>query len=348
MLRSFLVSGVELASYVTDWANISETKEVLLAKATLFTGELELVLANPDGRFSPDKEGSLFYGRNVFNIEAQVLADGRTVFQGFLKDVVPSSQSKTATFRLENIFSKPAETIVPEMSESSVNPVAAMIAMIKEAGLEDLADIPSFLAAAGPSQAAGATIDLDIQPGSNLTLLNGLQQLSELASVAVFVRGGFIRARAFVPYQGSEAGLRQELGPAQVRTFRERTTAYTNFNNRVVVNYGASSKLELQDSVSIGLTKVTRTFEFNTAEGQPISVPDLVSARFFGQTYLARASTPPTVVVLEVGEDLLDVEIGDRFPVTCPNWGMVRKAFELIDTDRELQFGAAGLTLRSL
>lgn len=348
MVRSFVVSGVELAKYVTDWANISETKEVLLAKATLFTGELELVLSNAAGQFSPEKEGSLFYARNIFNIEATVTIDGQNVFQGFLKDVAPDNGSKTATFKMENIFSKPAETVLPEMTESDVNPVAAMISMITEAGLEDLADIPSFLAAAGPSNAAGAVVDLNISAGSNTTLMNGLQQLSELASVSVFVRGGLIRARAFRLYQGDESGLRQVLNPAMVRNFRSLTTAYTNFNNKVVVNYGASSKFEMQDSLSIGLTKVTRAFEFNTATGQPIAVPDLVSAQYFAQTFLQRAAAPPRVAVLEVGVDLLGVEIGDRFPVTCPNWGLVRSPYELIDTDREVQQGSATLTLRSL
>ncbi len=348
MVKSFQVSGVELAAYVTNWAPIEEIKEVLLARTTLFTGELSITTSNVGGRFSPEKIGSLLYGRQFLNIPCSVGADGETVFNGFLKDVQCDHAARTATFIMQNILSKPADSILPAVTLTAVNPGAAMLSLIELVGLTSLVDVNSFIVAGGPALAAGASISVLIDNGSNVSLLNMLQQISDLASIAVFVHNGILRAQAVTTYQGSEANLRQLISDSTTRNFKQRKTAYSNFNNSVTVLYGASSKYTITDPVSIGLTGIERNIPYSTQNGSQISVPDLVSAQFLAGQVLQRSSPAPVVISLDVGKNMLGMKIGDRFPVTADNWGFNRKAFELIETHASLLEEGSELVLRSL
>lgn len=348
MLKSFKASDVELGSYVTDWAEIEEIKEVLLAKATLFVGELSLTTSNNLAQFSPEKSGSLFYGRALYNIPVSIAFDGVTAFSGYLKDIVPDHRNRTAKFVMHNVLTIPADSIVPPMTVSSVNPGSAILNLIKSVGLEGLADVPSILAAGGPALAAGATIDLNIEDGSSVSLLSILQQISDLCSISVFVRRGLIRARAFRPYQGHGAGLRQLIDATSAREFKERVSAYDNFNNKVTVAYAAGLSFSVSDPVSIAATKVTREYPFSTVSGTLVAVPDLTSAKFFASQALQRMCPSPTVITLEAGEEFLDADVGDRFPVTAENWGYVRAPFEAIEVHRSAEQLGVQMSLRSL
>jgi hypothetical protein len=349
MLKSLIVLGVELGPYVINWAQIEQVKEVLLARTTLFTGELEINLSNARGQFSPEKRGSLFFGKNLFNIDAVIRVDGRVAFQGLLKDPKVNHGDRTVTLVMQNIMSKPADSILPALTISAGNPASVMLEAMALGGLLDLVDVGSFLAAGAPSREAGAVIDVNIAAGSNVSVLNLLQQISDLASISVFVNAGLIQAKAVTTYPGGESGLRQELNADVVRDFKERNTASDNFNNEVVVYYGGSQEsYTARDERSIGITKITRTLPFATLTGSLVAVPDLASAVYFAATALARASTPPVVVTLEVGKEFIQANIGDRFPVTASNWGMVRKPFELIEKHLSLMSESVDMTLRSI
>lgn len=348
MVKSFVVSGVELAAYVVNWAPIEEIKEVLLARTTLFTGELSITTSNLGGRFSPEKSGSLLFGRKILNIACSVSVDGQTVFNGFLKDVQCDHKARTATFVMQNILSKPADSILPAVTLTEVNPGAAMVTLIDLVGMVGMIDVNSFIVAGGPALSEDATISVTIEDGANVSLLNMLQQIADLCSIAVFVHNGILRAQAVATYQGSEANLRQLISSATARDFKVRSSAYSNFNNSVTVLYGVSSSYTVTDPVSIGLTGIERNVPFSTQNGAQLSVPDLASAKFFAGQVLQRSSAVPTVISINMGKSFMGVKIGDRFPITVADWGFNRKAFELIETHASMVEEGSELVLRSL
>jgi len=350
MLKSFIVLDVELGSYVTDWGNIEEIKDVLLAKTTLFTGELNITVQNSLGQFSPENPGSLIYGRNIYNISCSVSFDCASVFQVYLKDVQFDRPSRTAVFVIQNVFTLPADSVLPNLTLTGVSPADAMLEAINSVGLLGLTDVRSFLSAGVGATAAGASVNVVTSAQNQISLLDFLQQMAELSSISVFVDGGLIRARLYQGYQGSGSNLKQSIDATFVRDFGQRSTAYDAFNNKITVKYGANSSFSANDVVSQGLTKVTREFVFSTNTGGLIGVPDLVSAQYFAQLALSRSSKPPTTISLTADKEFLTgITLGDRFPVSEPNWfGSIPRAFELIETHRDPSDLSIAMTLRGV
>ena len=353
MIKQLIVGGTDLSMYVVRWSDIELVKELLLAKATLFTGSYELELENSNGRFSPDKTGSMFRGRSFYNVPAQVLVDGIVIFNGLLKDISPSHDPRLATFEFEDVLSQPSETKLVAQTSIGVNPVYAILGFFSQifpdpGTLARYVDVQSFQAAAGPTLDAKATVDINIAGTSNASVLALTQTLSDLASVSIFSRNGLVTARAWQPYQGEESGLRSVIGPAQARKFISRKGAYTSFINQVSIPYGTSSVLTRNDTQSQDLTGVTKAYQFNTATGSEVAVPDFVSAQYYASLFLARSSSIPVTADVELGKEFFNVNLGDRFPLTATHWGFERAPFEVIESHRSLEQQSISLTLRAL
>lgn len=341
--------GQQLAQYVVDWASIEQVKEVLLAESTLFTGELSLELSNANGQFSPEKKGSLLYGRALYNLLCELTFDGDTVFQGYLRDVPCDKANRTATFVMQNVLGKPAETILPPLTLSGVSPGAAIVEAIYACGLQQYVNVGSIMAASSGAIAAGATVGVNIAAGSNTSLLAFLQQLENISSISLFTKNGLITGKVFKPYPGNGASLKQPIGPAQMRDFTRREGAWQAYNNQVTMTWGSEQVWVSQDQADVGQTHNVRNYPLDVQSGSVVSVENQASAAYFSQLIVQRCSPMPVTFTCTAGKPFLDVQVGDRFPVTeLTNWGFNKKAFELIESQIKAQEESISLTLRSV
>jgi len=347
MAAVLTVMGSDVSSYVTEWGEVEDVKEVLLVRSQLFTGEHSIVLSNVDGRFSPYKAGSLFYGKAYFQSIVTLTEDGETLFTGLLKQVMLNKADRTCTLKVENYFTI-LTTQVASLVATSVGPMAAALSILETAGMAELVDRNSFVAAAADAASAGAVVSVDFTD-SNQTALAAIQDLADLASVAIYVRGGIIQARPFQAYQGSSAGLRYPIDSTVQVDVGALGDAYDNLKNVVTFEYSTSSTLVLRDEPSIrryqGYENAVK-LSYNT--GQSIVISDLASASYFARKYLDRCSTLRRTLELVGSNELRNIRIGDRHPVTDSHYGLSSEPFEVIETHRQIQAKTISLTLATL
>ncbi len=330
MPRSYKILGQELAPYVVDWGTTEETKEVLLAQSQLFMGQHVAVLANENGRFTPLKAKSLFFGRGTQQIRADLAVDGSNLFSGFVKGIDPSSSSRTVTVTAQNVFTVPANSVV--VLSTTANPAYVMRVILENAGLSEFIDPVSFAAAGSGAAAAGATITVNYPAGGSTTALGAIQAISSLCSLSCYVQGGLIRLRAWRPYQGSNEGVKYKILPKHTRDFGELKDCPSNLVNSVTITYGASLTFSQVDVESVKRNKVTVPQNFSAATGELICVPDLASASYFSNLFLARASTLKRQGGLMCGPELVGAHIGDRVTVAAPAWSTDPLAMEILET----------------
>lgn len=345
MAAALTVMGVDVSSYVTEWGEVEDVKEILLVRSQLFTGEHSITLSNVDGRFSPFRAGSLFYGKAYFQSTVTLTENGDPLFTGLLKSVSLDGNAKTCTLKVENYFTVLAATLT-DLVAPSVNPVIAALSIIEAVGLSEFVDRNSFIAAA--SGMDGMTVNVDFST-SNTTALAAIQNLADLASVAVYIRGGIIQARPFQPYQGGSAGLRFPISASLVVEMGALTDEPDSLKNVVTFTYGASGELTLRDDASIRRYQgFENEIRLSYATGDPIEIADAATASFFASRYLARSSTLPRTLDVVGGDELRSVRIGDRHPVTDDHYGLSSEPFEVIETHRQIQAKTITLTLVNL
>lgn len=327
--------GVDLGPRVVSWGQLEEIKEVLLAKSQLFVGEIEVVVANPDRVLSEDFQFSLIKGVPWYNEIATITENGDTLFTGLVKNINNDEGGSTATIVMENIFSKPSEQNLI-LSGTGVNPGVALLNFLITAGLDAFIDKDSFITAGGQAKAAGATIDFAFTTDKDTSVLDAIDQVSDLASISVIASKGIFRAQAFKAFQGGQSELREPLAPATVRDFLGMSRDQENFVNKVVMNFGASLVLERSDQASIVFNKVTRPVTLSFTDSDDITVPNEPSARFFSDQRLLRSSTRRELLGLINGPEHPNMKVGDRHPITSPYHGLISAAFEIIETHRTI------------
>lgn len=342
-MASLLVMGVDVSDYVTDWGEVEDVKEILLVRSQLFTGEHSIKLSNIDGRFSPYQAGSLFYGKAYFQSTVSLTEDGVPLFVGLLKSVSLDGNSRICTLKVENYFSVLATTLT-SLVQTSVKPMLAALSIIEAAGMLEFADRNSFVAAAADEEA----VDIDFSESST-TALAAIQNLADLSSVAVYVRGGIIQARPFQPYQGGSAGLRFPITAAVVAEMGALTDEPDSLKNVVTFVYSASSELTIQDDASIRRYQgYQNEVRLSYATGEPIVIGSLATASHFATRYLSRSATLRRTLEIVGGNELRGIRIGDRHPVTDDHYGLSAEPFEVIETHRQIQAKTITITLASL
>lgn len=325
--------GVDITELVTSWGTIEQIKDVLLVNATFMAGEHSLELFNRGGAFSPGAGGSMTAGLNWYNQLLEIIVDGKTVYQGFVKNITSNNTRTLSRIVSENIFKQPAETVFA-LTGIGQNPADVMLAIAKLGADPSMIDAASFATAGGPARAGSATIDFNFPIGSNSTVLAALQQIGALASISCFVLNNKITARAFQPYQGNGSGLQFTIQDAFVREWGDFGFDYSSFNNRVTVGYTGPGTTTLNDIASQKINNIIREFAF-PATGSVVS-SNLKSASFFGSLYLKRASLRRGVLPVAGGRELKSVAIGDRFPVTNNRLGLVAFPMEAIEVHGNL------------
>lgn len=345
--RQCFLADQDITAYVLDWGELDEIQSVLLAQPQLFVGQVTVKVDNTAGLFSPGNPSSPLFGQVELNQPVTLWLNGDQVFGGLLKDSEPDNDSKTADLVMENQFSSLAAALAV-WTQAGANPAQAILAMLKAGGFGALVDEASFQVAAGLALDAGATVDLDYRQTDQVYLMQAVNDISGLAGLSVFVHNNIIQCAVFRPYQGDGSDLRQTLSAPYVRSWGTRQTAYNTFYNRVTVAYGSASTYTANDLVSQALTKSVSAASFSTNTGQPLSVPDLPSAKYFAGLYLSRASAVREKFTVFCGIEFADAVIGYRYPVDNPYWGFDQKAFVVIETDRTLSDNGIKLTLASL
>lgn len=323
-----ILMGVDITQFVTSWGRIEQIKDVLLAQATLLTTQMTIQVFNADKFLKPRGVGSLIGGLNWYDRILELKKDGVTLYEGFIKDIRPNSESGTANIVSENVLKKPAETVIVTQA-TAANPSQTMLALLRLVLDDDKINVSTFDQAGARATAAGATIDYTFTQNDGVTVLQAIQLISELSSISVFVIDNRIVARPFIPYQGSEAGLKFELNDSIVREWGDFSFDTSSFNNRVSVGYPTDQSFVLTDPEAIKKDDIIREFPFPADE--KVVATNLTSARFFGRLYLQRASKRRAKLSVAMGKEAKGVRLGDRFPVTAPDLGLVRFPMECIE-----------------
>lgn len=325
--------GMDVTDRIVEWGTVEQIKEVLLATAELFTSEVTMTFDNTSGFLSPRHGQSLVAGLDWFHKTLTLKSDGVSIFEGLVKTVIPNPEEKTATVTAENIFAAPVATYY-HGTDAAVNPAIAMLTIVRSALADEYINIHSFHYAAGAARRAGATINFTFSEGDEITVADAIQEIGDLASIAVYVQNNQIFARAFRPYQGSSSELKFPITDTIVREWGEFGWDNASFNNRVSVGYSIGPPelyVRREDVESWRLNgKEWRAHEY--AAGDDVTAADLPSAQFFGDTYLQRASYRREKLSLVGGPELkAAAKLGDRFPVTQAEFGLVDTALETIE-----------------
>lgn len=320
--------GVDISAFVTSWGRLEQIKDVLLAQATLLTTEMTIQVQNAKKFLNPKGDGSLIGGLNWYDQILELKKGGLTVYEGLVKDIRPSAEAGTADIVSENILKKPAETVVVSQA-TGANPSQAMLALLRLVLEDEKINAGTFDQAGAAATSASATINYTFTQNDGVTLLQAIQQISELSAISVFVKDNRVVARPFIPYQGNEAGLRFEINDDIVREWGPFSFDNSSFNNEVSVGYPTDQDFVLTDTEAVKLVGIVRRFPF-PADAQVVA-SNLTSAQFFARLYLRRASKRRGKLSVAMGKEAKGVAIGDRFPITTPSLGLSRFPMEAIE-----------------
>lgn len=344
--KSYQLLGLELAPFVQNWGQIEEVKEILMAQAQLFTAQHTLKVSNADNRFTPGNPASPLYGRNLQLLPVTLSVGSSNLYSGLLRSVTLDHASRVASILTENAFTVAANYFVN--LTTSGNPASIIESILNQAGLQPYVDPISFASAQAGFLANGATIGINyVTSGaisssngiSGTTALSAIQAISSMCSLSCYVQGGLIRLQAYRPYQKNLSTVKWQITPEYVYDFSTLEYAYQSLSNSVNVGYGASSNLYVRNYASILANNVVpggRTSEVNTqldgTAGNAVTVPNLASAQYFADQFLARASVLHRQGSLTCGRELVAAQIGDRCSILAPNWGNAPIVAEIIET----------------
>jgi hypothetical protein len=346
--------GQDITNYVTQWDQIEQIKDVLLSDAQFATSEINLSFDNSTGFLSPLYPGSMVNGRNWYNLPLQVYSNlpaqvfsaaSTLIFDGRLKNIELSPDDRTATMVAEDVLSGLTDAIINGV-QNNVNPGTAMLSLLNSAGLQGYVDTGSFINAGSAAAAAGASINYTFTQGSNTTALAAVQAIASFSSISVFVLNNTVVARVFQPYQGDGSNLRFPITDGIVRVWTQLQWDTDSFNNQVSVAFqGTGSPYISTDYNSVTQNSVTRLYEFG---GSNVLATNKASARFFAQSYLARASRRRAILDLTGGLEFAGSVLGDRHWVTCASLGLNDFPMEIIEIHRHLDTDDIDLRLVGL
>ncbi len=336
---------VDLTDRVVEWGQLEMIKGILLGHVEMFTSEALMIFENVDGVLSKAGPASLIKGADWYGATLVIQRNGLTVFEGVVVDVANDDELQVAEVRCENIFKRPAESTIVT-SGSRVNAAQAILGILRTVLDDDLIDLASFHAAAGPSRAANAWITYSFLDGDGITVMDAIGEIARLASMAVFVQNNQMHCEAFKSYQGSGAGLHFEINDSIVRQWGKLRKDSSSFQNQVRVGYTADDYVVRTDRESVKVNDVTREISF--AGDAAVVSSDYVSARYFGDTYLERAAYRRHLQDVAAGPELWGAVIGERYPVTRVEQGMARFPMEVIEVHPRLDTDEVVLTLAEL
>lgn len=329
----FTFLGQDLTSRVLNWGQLEQVKEVLLAESQMFTGETSITLDNADRALSGEHEFSMIKGVNWYNNIATIEENGVEIFLGFVKDIQFNKPSWSVTFVLENIFSRPTESVVVG-SATNVNPASAMEKIFTDAGLGDRIDSASFANAGAQARAAGAVISFNFLETDGVSVLAAINTISNLSSISVIAEGTKLVAQAFRKYQGDLSELREPILASGV--IEEQRVAHDTerFANRIIIEFGTALQVIAEDVDSQRENDIIRPITLNAQTSEKISVEDEASAQFFADQFLARAKDRVDMFELKLAPEHQNVEVGNRYPITLDAYGYVQAPFEIIESRR--------------
>ena len=338
IVRQAVFAGIDISKYVNSWASVEQVKDVLLVRATFMTSEMNLECYSGTGL------ALMLKGMNWYNAPLLIYVDSVLVYEGLTRNININDTERTATFITENVLKGPAESLIA-YTGTGLNPASAMLSIARQVVAVQYIDTNSFALAGGPSSQAGATVNVAFAQGGNTTALQALQQIGDLASIAVYVVGNRIVAKPFRAYRGNLAGLRFTIRDGNIREWGTAGYDASSFNNRVSVGYG-SQYVSLDDVRSQRKNKVIRDIQFpNTG---PVVASNRQSAAFYGSLYLKRAAMRKRLIPVAGGVELKMVAIGDQHPVTNARQGLTQYPVEVIEVHRNLDTSETELLLATL
>jgi len=330
-VRTATFLGIDITDRVVSFGTLEQIKEILLAVATMFTSEHSLQVSNADGAFSSNGAHSIIRGVNWYGQLVTVSLDGVVVYTGRVRDIQLDSTGRIATIISEDVMKIPAQAPFVGTATNR-NPGDVLLAIARTALADEYIDLPSFRAAGGPARAAGATISYDWPATSPTSCMDAMQQIGALCSISVYVSRSKLAARAFRPYQGSGAGLMFPITDDLIRDVPSCSYDVLNFVNQVTVGYTGGLSVTVNDRESQRVSHVTRPSTLGS--GTTILAYNEASARWLGNTALARSSYQRRIVDVVVGPPMNPVDMGDRFPLTSAWFGISAMPGEVVESHR--------------
>ena len=346
MTKRALLGGLDISGLVTSWGEIEKTKTIILGQDSLFVSEHTLTLGNKGRWTDPGGSPSTIKGLDWYGETFKLYIDDRLAFDGVATNMKPNAQTQETMLVAQNRLKAAAEETVA-LAMTDTDPGAAMLAALDQTRAAPYVDRNSFIQAGQARAAAGAFINANYPAGDGHTALDVLQDIGDLASIAVTEEAGIITARAFQPYQGSGADLGFPITDALVREWGDWEWDETAFRNRVEMGYPTDAYEVLNDLESQRRNKGTIKTEPFRAGGNVLA-SNQGAARALGTIYLARAALRRATTTATGGPQLAKARLGDRYPITAGALGLTAYPVETIGIKIALDTEDTTLTLAQL
>lgn len=314
------MGGLDISGLVTSWGEIEKTKTIILGQDSLFVSEHTMTLGNKGRWTDPGGSPSTIKGLDWYGETFKLYIDGSLAFDGVATNMKPNAETQETTLVAQNRLKAAAEENIG-LIMTNTDPGSAMLAALDQTRAKDYVDRNSFIQAGQARAATGGFVNVSYPAGEGNTALDVLQDIGDLASIAVTEEAGIISARAFRSYQGSGAGLGFPITDSLVRDWSDWEWDETAFRNRVEMGYPTDVYEVMNDLESQRRNKGTIKAESFRAGGAVVA-SDKRAAQALGTVYLARAALRRATTRATGGPQLAQVRLGDRFPITAAALGL--------------------------
>ncbi len=334
--RILNILDVNVGSYVTDWGNFQDQKQLLLASSNMFVSSISITVENTSGQFSPSSPLGLFSGQIVYGVPAEVIFDNLTVFTGFVVDVQENAATKTATIIIENVLTKPANLNVI-LSGNSFNPVSLVQSILETANITNI-NQNSFTSVAAQYASADAEVNCNFQATDQITVLSAVNSIAQLAGFTVYSYGTTLTCVPGIPNDSFKSIISGNM----VKNWGEKNYSYENYANQVTFPVGSGT-------LTVNVTNPSLPIKNYSFSSSNVSVSGQSSAQYFANLFLERNKEIRTEINLDVDDSLFpDIQLGDIYAVSNPLWYQMNIPYEVLEVNRKPADFTIGLKMASM
>lgn len=336
--------GKDVSAYVRSWGSLQAIRKLKLSDSSLFASVFSIELDNTKGAFTPGGSASMLPRMGWAGLPVTVSKDGKDRFNGFLRDLTVDDSAQSVTLEMTTSMTEAAEAIA-DLSEAGLNPAAACLALLEQAGLDDSKlDRSSFSVAAGFF--GDHTIAVECPASEGQTALSLASKIADVCSMDFVVVRGRIYCLPQRPWKGG--GLRQAITGDNTRDFESLRSDSASFANSVIFNYGAASLVTVQDEASIRAEGRTVSTTVDATDEALVQVDSQTSAYFFARLLLSRLSPRRYLLKAVLGPDFDEVQPGWKYPVNYDPLALSAAPFEVNEAAENLDADEVTVTLQSL
>ncbi len=336
IFRELNILDVNVGSYVTDWGNFQDQKQLLLASSNMFVGSISITVDNTTGQFSPSNSLGLFSGQLLYGIPANVVFDGFVVYDGFIVNVSENAISKTATIIIENVLTKPSNLNVI-LSGNSLNPVSLVQSILETANITNLNE-NSFSSVAAQYANAEAVVSCNFQATDQITVLSAVNNIAQLAGFTVYSYGTTLTCVPGIPNDSFKSIISGNM----VKNWGDKNYSYENYANQVTIPVGTGN-------LTVNTTNPILPVKNYSFSSSNVYATGTSSAQYFANLFLERNKEIRTEINLDVDDSLFpDIALGDIYAINNPLWYLNNIPYEVLEVNRKPAEFTIGLKMASL